>query len=163
MGLTLGCKAQRRTELTSEQKERWLRDSTDHAIALARWIRDSVVIDSIARTINTDSLYHLEHSMLLTGDRRLPQEAACEEFRLAWRHGGNAALVAMKRMEDTIWRGIEPESVLAMQRRVGPGQFVTMSRHVCGDGGWPHAPETLNGTPLLDHQPRPISPRQPTR
>lgn len=39
-------------------------DSVKYVTESTKWVRDSVAIDSISRTINTDSLFHLLRAQL---------------------------------------------------------------------------------------------------
>jgi len=68
-----------------------------------KWVRDSIVRDSISRTINTDSLYRTWRRMLHAPDPvPLMGLIYCEGARLAWRYGTIPSLAASERMEDTL-------------------------------------------------------------
>lgn len=76
------------------------------AAAVTRWERADFVLDSLSRLVNTDSLYRLRRAILLPADTStLLREMHCEVVRLRWRYGSAPAARAVKRMEDTLWRG----------------------------------------------------------
>lgn len=81
-----------------------------HAALLQRYVRDSTVLDSLSRLVNTDSLralYRLALEPSVSGEKLL-QEAWCEETRLMVMHGVIPARKAIDRMLDTVYadRGI---------------------------------------------------------
>ena len=86
---------------------------------LAKWQRDSTVIDSISRTINTDSLYRLFRAAL-PPQPMVPIVRAlnCESDRLSARYGSIPADAEIERMNDTLWRGIRKADVDAMNSRL---------------------------------------------
>lgn len=95
----------------------WLRDSTEYVADSANFVRDSVVRDSISHTVDTDSLYRLYRRMFAAADP-VPVMAlvGCELGRLSWTYGGLPVGAAVKRMEDTLWRRSERDSVKRRRR-----------------------------------------------
>src|SRR6478672_3750071 len=80
----------------------WLHDSVAYHQRLAQWLRDSIVVDSVSRTVPTDSLQHLFRTLLGSPDPApVLQEIDCEQFRLSWRYGSLPVMDAVQRMLDT--------------------------------------------------------------
>lgn len=94
------------------------------------------VIDSVAATINTDSLYRTYRAMLVASDPEpLLTRASCIESELRWRFGMFPAQHAIDRMRDTLWQGKAQEQK-AMEARFPTSVFITTSDAACG----PHGP-----------------------
>jgi hypothetical protein len=75
---------------------------------LRRWLRDSIVLDSVTQVVNTDTLYQLYRQAL---ERKgvtlaLMSAVACEELRLAVRYGSVPSNRAINRLLDTVYRDI---------------------------------------------------------
>jgi hypothetical protein len=72
---------------------------------LAEWLRDSTVLDSVTRTVPTDSLYHIFRTAL--GPKGTTSEhirqMVCEQVRLGIRYGHVPAARAFDRMLDTVY------------------------------------------------------------
>jgi hypothetical protein len=86
---------------------------------MAVWSRDSTVIDSISRSINTDSLYHLNRTALhATETVPILREINCETKRLSHHYGQTASWAAIQRMQDTLWHPSEKDDVARMNGRV---------------------------------------------
>lgn len=101
--MAVGAACQRSQNLTPQQDAAWKRDSTRYVQESTKWVRDSIVRDSISRTINTDSLYRTYRRMLDAADPvPLMGLIYCEGARLAWRYGAIPAVAATERMEDTL-------------------------------------------------------------
>ena len=132
-------------------------DSVAYEQQLAAWLRDSAVIDSIARTIDTDSLYRV-HRSALTADNPEPvyQQIACEGDRLYIRHGTIAAELAIARMRDTLWKPGEEDEVRRMRARLP--RVVELSTEHCQPYTGPKAPKRIGDTPLNTRAPRPMRP-----
>lgn len=132
---------------------RWVRD-------VEVWQRDSVVIDSLAALVRTDSLFRLSRAMLAAeSPARLFAEVVCERWRLAWRHGARPASLAIGRMEDTVFRRDDETLVARMWSRVDRGAVVSLDQRRCGEPGFA-APPAAGGTPLHGDVPRPEMPRR---
>jgi hypothetical protein len=126
----------------------WAPESVRIAQEEAVWKQDSVVLDSLSRTVNTDSLFRVGRAMLISRDpARLMNAAACERYRLAWRHGARPAQLAIWRMEDTLYAADEADAVEQMRERLDRGFGVELGRKSCGDPGL-RAPRTVGATPL---------------
>lgn len=133
---------------------RWVRD-------LEVWQRDSAVIDSLAATVRTDSLYRLSRAMLASAAPGVVYaELVCERWRLAWRHGSRPASVAIARMEDTVWRGVDAAALARVESQLSRGAPVALDRARCGEPGIASA-ATHGSTPLHGDVPRPEMPRRP--
>jgi hypothetical protein len=124
---------------------------------LAAWLRDSAVIDSITRTVDTDSLYRL-HRSALAADNPEPiyQQIGCEGDRLYLRYGGNAARIAIKRMRDAVYKPGEADDVRRMEARLP--RVVELSTEHCEPYTGPRAGTRLGETPLNTITPRPSPP-----
>jgi len=107
----------------------------------------SRVIDSVAGTINTDSLYRAYHSMLSDPH---PEEVlpliGCIEQLLMWRHGMYPAERAIARMRDTLWRGAD-SAANAMLARLPSSGVVDENHSLCGPFG-ERGPLTVDGFPM---------------
>jgi hypothetical protein len=140
---------------------RWRADSLDYRHQLEKWARDSLTIDSVARTINTDSTYRLWHRMLsMEHPETLFPQLDCERDRIMRHYGYRPAALAFKRMDDTLMRSVDRAAMTAMLERIPRGIVRTItSESDCGSMG-PDAPDTLNGVPLQFEPARPSSPRK---
>ena len=136
--------------------------------ALSQFERDSAnwaVMDSISRTINTDSLYHLYHVLLHSANPvPIMHLRDCEEFRLVWRYGAKPTIAAKRRMADTLFTPSERK--LAIERdaklditaedlailRTGP--------KACGPMG-PMQGNIVDGAHIETTETRPVRPRKP--
>lgn len=129
--------------------------------ALAAWLRDSTVVDSVSRTIDTDTLYALYRKMLTAPDpAAIYQEIACEEWRLSRRHHSLPTAAAVRRMMDTVWRRDEAELVRLMNARLPKPGHVSAGHWSCGYRGEESGPAEVNGTSLAFEKPRPVRPRR---
>ena len=78
---------------------------------IAEQRRRIAAFDSVVRTVNTDSAYRLWHAMLTSTHPRVEQLAIdCEYDRLSYRYGV-AAITAIQRMTDTLFRDSDPRAV----------------------------------------------------
>jgi hypothetical protein len=130
--------------------------------ALAAWRRDSAVVDSVSRTIDTDTLFHLHRAVLGASDPAVAMQAvACEEWRLARLYQPLPAAAARKRMSDTLWR---PEDAHALRRlkarHPGLGQ-VQFGHLACGYPGEERVPADVHGVSMRTAPPRPTPPLRP--
>lgn len=129
---------------------------------LASWLRDSIVLDSMTRLVNTDSLYKLYRRALDPPGVTLAlmTDVSCEEVRLKIGFGSVPARRAIQAVHDTMYRdrGI----------RDGMGYFVA---HAPSEGTielgsarcrpYPPAAPRAIGTTRLDTElpPKPRAPR----
>jgi len=131
-----------------------------YASRLARWLRDSVVLDSMTRLVNTDSLFRLYRRALEPGQVSLEvlQEESCEEERLYIEHGSVPAKRAIRAMRDTVFRdhGIRDGMRYFISRAPAEGVIEGGARR-CGPYP-PRAPDFIGATRLdteLGSRPRP--------
>jgi len=104
--------------------------------------RRIAAFDSVVRSIKTDSSYRLWHSMLSAPDIRKAQLAMmCEDARLTDVYG-KAAVVALDRMLDTLWKRDDSKLVEQMDRRL-VGASPRMGRDTCGPRTGSPAPAWL--------------------
>lgn len=131
---------------------------------LAQWLRDSVVLDSMTRLVNTDSLFRLYRRALEPGrvTVALVQQVSCEEERLAIGHESIPAQRAIRAVRDTVYRdhGIRDGFRYFASRAPAEG-VIEGGRGRCGPYP-PRAPRII-GTTRLDTElgTRPRPPRKP--
>lgn len=105
------------------------------------------VIDSVASTINTDTLYRAYHSMLVAPH---PESVAplidCIERRMMWQRGMYPAQRAIQRMKDTVWARVEGQ-VSAMEARIPASGYLQSNDSLCGPFGR-RGPLIIDGVPL---------------
>ncbi len=149
-----------------EAAARWSQDSANYVRDSIKWVHDSVVVDSISRTVNTDSLYQLNRAQLRAEDPIPLQRAiGCEMSRLYWVYGSNAAGDAYHRMLDTLYRPVDRADMTRVSNRLhslsieemaslgsGPGQ--------CGGFGRRHQLR-VDDASLDTRTGRPARPRRP--
>ena len=122
--------------------------STMTAADVAYLRHDSLVIDSIVRTVRTDSLYRLYRAMLYAADPTpIYQEVFCEGSRLSDRHGIRASTIAKKRMQDTLWKHGEERLYNSIYTRMPSTYMFTVSDSTCGPMG-PPPPDSIDGVSL---------------
>ena len=115
----------------------------------ATFLRDSLVNDSVARSIDTDSLARL-FTVLMAGGPNAPaleQEVGCESFRHGWRYGWTPAMLALIRVQDSLakthgraWRKFNERGMVSVVTSVSPD--------LRGVAGEPPAPLTIGETRL---------------
>lgn len=105
------------------------------------------VIDSVASTIDTDSLYHTYRAMLnAPHPEQLVALTDCIGERLIWRYGMYPADHAIQRMLDTLWNGVEDQA-RAMRDRWPPYGLAVVTDSTCGPLG-PRGPLLVEGVAL---------------
>lgn len=119
---------------------------------LAEWVRDSALIEDLARQVPLDSFAALTRAM---GEPRTHewavQERACEMLRLGYRFGGVPLEVALKR-----WQGPFYEAHPGLGERIDalrrPGAVVSLSQGTCNisDSLW----NNRRKAPLYSSKPR---------
>jgi hypothetical protein len=120
------------------------------------------VIDSISRTINTDSLYRLWHTMLRASDITPVYAAiACETSRQGYEYGSVPAAWAQKRMQDTLWMPDERDAYRQLTEKIShlsPESIGAsgVSPRKCGWGAMQDG--TVDGTDLDIDPVRPAPP-----
>ena len=163
------CQAGRASGKQTAPDTQWGRDSAKYVKDSIKWVHDSLVIDSIARTINLDSLYHLYRSQLRAEDPVPVQRAIdCEMAKQSWLHGSNAAQDAYHRMLDTVYRktdSADMKRVSGRLRSMSVAEMASLSvgERQCGKfSRWgPQHPDSVDGAPLLGRGGRPAPPRRP--
>ena len=121
-----------------------------------RWQRDSAVLDSVTREVNTARLYALYRKAL--GKEgvtvRLLTELACEEVRLGIHYGEVPWQRASKAVRDTVYRDIGVTDALEYLARLAPSEGNVATGQNCRP--FPsRAPATIGGTRLDMELPRP--------
>jgi hypothetical protein len=161
-----GAACQHNADRSTPPSPEWLRDSTKYVADSAKFVHDSGVRDSLSRMVNTDSLYRLYRRMLAAADP-VPVMAlvGCELGRLSWTYGGLPVDAAVMRMEDTLWRRSERDSVKRMWGQVSNMSVEDMAKQGLSPKrcGWrtPQMPRFFNGTDLLALPGRPQRPKRP--
>jgi hypothetical protein len=128
--------------------------------------RRIAAFDSVVRSINTDSVYKLWHWSLSLPDPKIgQQQAMCEEGRLMYRYGVSAAMAALRRMQDTLWRDADKQQVARLERGL-KGESLPIGHGTCGPPTTKEAPYWLREwsvypLPLLPPSPTDSVPRHP--
>ncbi|HKN67881.1 MAG TPA: hypothetical protein VJW73_16470 [Gemmatimonadaceae bacterium] len=153
--VSMACRRPEPEQISPSAQARWASDSADYVRRLDRWLRDSTVIDSIVRTINTDSLRSL-YRAAWTLPQAAPavQEIVCEQARLALKHGHAAVGIVQRRIEGEEWSPDQRLIDRHMGQRLPHATAFELSNERCHLTGSP-APDSLNGTPLDFVNPRP--------
>lgn len=139
----------------------WLRDSVAYQQRLAKWLRDSTVIDSIVRSINTDSLSRLYDRMIRSEHPEVELQLIwCEGRRIGRRYGSIPMLRAEDRVRDSVQASAGQQAVDRMNHRM-PARGLLSGRN-CPPLEGPPPPSEHDGTPLNTQTPRPVPPRRPT-
>jgi hypothetical protein len=125
-------------------------DTSDAAQYRAYMRRDSQVIDSLSRLASTDSLYRLNRRLLTTPrPDSLVQAILCERARIFDKHGSRPSEIAIQRMIDTAWNGVERSRIEDVERQLASGIAFEVSERTCGQ--LPIlAPDSINGISLTD-------------
>jgi hypothetical protein len=132
--------------------------------ALAVWRRDSAVVDSVSRTIDTDSLYRLHRALLTAQDPAAAhQEIACEAWRIKRRYHELPASAAVRRMLDTVWNAGDADALRALKARFAEPAKVSVGHWVCGYPGEQVGPAEVSGASMMFEKARPTPPRPPKR
>lgn len=117
-------------------------DAPPYFGTLEEWQRDSAIVDSISRGVQTDSLYHAYRAALSASDlQQAHQKIVCFELELRRRHGNYPALLAIDRMKDTVWNGIDPSLVRAHDERAPAAMSMRGDSETCG---WPESLKARN-------------------
>lgn len=147
--------------LSPAERASWASDSAEYIRRLDRWRRDSIVIDSIVHTINTDSLRSLYRAVWnLPHAAPALQELVCEQARLARRFGDVAAGIAQDRVQQQEWGTDQKQIDRHLDQRMPASGTVEISNERCHLTG-AQAPESVQSTSLKFASPRPVPPRRP--
>ena len=142
--------------LSPAEQARWASDSVEYVRRLDGWRRDSIVIDSIVQTINTDSLRSLYRAVWnLPHAAPAMQELVCEQTRLARRFGDLAAGIAQDKVQRQEWGTDRKQIDRHLDQRMPSSGTIEISDQRCHLTG-AHAPDSLNGTSLKFASPRPV-------
>src|SRR5438270_98136 len=111
--------AQSRRTLSPAAQAQWTQDSLDYEKRLAKWIYDSTAIDSVVRSIKTDSLARLYERMFVsdTPVKEL-QLITCEEDRIGRRYGSEPGLRVISFVRDSMYRAAGGATVAHMRARM---------------------------------------------
>lgn len=105
------------------------------------WRRDSATVDSLSRLVNTDSLFlAYRQSLTDTNYQAAHQQIKCLRSRLLLQHGTYPSGLAIDRMMDTLWRGVDPQIIADHDARVPAALFVGIDSARCGTPSamWKH-------------------------
>ena len=143
------------------------RDSAKFVRDSIRWARAPIVIDSISRTINTDSLYRL-YRTFIAAENPVPVWGAilCETVRLSRTYGSLPAHAAEDRMLDTTFHPADKVSRERAEHRLRimtpeEALSVTMGARTCGRRIFEESRTELDGIPLDQPVERPVKPKRP--
>jgi len=139
--------------------EDWRIDSTAYERAITKWNSDSLVIDSVSRLIDTDSLYRLNRNKVFAADPYpFLQPIACERFRLVRRFGALPLEQAMARMNDTLWKGIPDSTIRRYEATKSRPVSTVIGEEACGARG-PVGPFVVKGVSMNASEGRPQPPK----
>ena len=157
-----GCDARRERSGVGAIADSAVGDSAYQA-KLRNWRRDSVVLDSVTREINTAKLYALYRQALGREGvtLRLMTELACEEVRLGRHYGIVAWQRASKAVRDTVYRDLGETDGLAYIARHAPSEGGVETGENCRPLP-PRAPQKIGETRLDVEFPRPWPGKAPT-
>jgi hypothetical protein len=143
------------------------RDSqTEDPALLAEQHRRIAAFDSVVRTINTDSVYKLwRWSLTLAAPKVGQQQVQCEVDQMMFYYGVPASMAALRRMQDTLWRGVDPQQVGRLRRGL-EGESLPVTSAICGPRTTEKAPYWLREwyiypLPQLPPSPTDSAPRLP--
>jgi len=158
--IVVGASCARTRTLSPEVQMQWSHDSLDYAKRLAKWRYDSTAIDSVVRSIPTDSLAHL-YERMLTSD--MPEEELqlifCEEVRLGVRYGSEPMIRVIDHVRDSIYDAAGGRAVARMRERMPRAGRITSS--ACPKSEARPVTMTPGGTRLDVILRRPRPPRRP--
>ena len=150
-----GCDARRERSGVGAIADSAVGDSAYQA-KLRNWRRDSAVLDSVTREVNTAKLYALYRQAL--GKEgvtlRLMTELGCEEVRLGIQYGEVPWQRASNAVRDTVYRDIGVSDGLDYIARHAPDEGVVETGQNCRPLP-PRAPKTIGETRLDAEFPRP--------
>src|SRR4051812_22768794 len=114
MSIPTAAERARRETARQSALNQWLADSAAYDGILNKWLRGSTVIDSIARTISTDSLQKL-YRAAKNAPHPWPlfQAIECEQLFLHKRYGLTPMSWAAQRAESASWTPAERSAALA--------------------------------------------------
>jgi len=156
--------------LSRYREQRAERGAPDSAVGdsayqarLRNWRRDSTVLDSVTRQVNTAKLYALYRQALGREGvtLRLMTELACEEVRLGRHYGIVAWQRASKAVRDTVYRDLGETDGLAYIARHAPSEGGVETGENCRPLP-PRAPQKIGETRLDVEFPRPWPGKAPT-
>ena len=135
-------------------------EDSAYAAKLKKYLRDSTVLDSLTKVVQTDSLYRLYRQAILSNkvDVNLVAEVWCEELRLTTRHGIIPADRAINRLRDTVYRDIEVHDAFDYLASRAPNEGHFNSSY-CGELP-PPGPRVIDGTSTDIEPRRPAPPRK---
>jgi len=127
---------------------------------LRSWRRDSAVLDSASREVNTAALYSLYRQALGRDGvtLRLMSEMDCEDLRLTYHYGVVPTKHAVDAMRDTVYRDIGVADALDYVARHAPAEgIIETGFDLCQPMPSP-GPKTIASTRLDVEYPRPRPP-----
>ena len=158
--MMLGASCARSRALSPEAQAQWTRDAIDYERHLAKGIYDSTAIDSVMRSIPTDSLGRLYERMLASDmpEKEL-QLIACEQTRLGVHYGSEPTVRVGDRVRDSVYDAAGGAAVARMRRRMPQTGRITSS--ACPKSEARPITVTPGGTRLDVILRRPRPPRRP--
>ena len=132
-----GCRRDRPVTPPSPALLQWLQDSVEYERAVLKWHRNIARLDSIAATIDVDSLVALYRAIeLQRGDPvRLIQETICEKDRILMPYGQVVAGRAFRRAQMSVWasEAARQRAHRRIEPRVPNGTVFSGGPEFCGD------------------------------
>jgi hypothetical protein len=148
--------------LPADLQRRWMADSLGYEKALAGWMRDSVILDSLAAAADRSAMVALYRQYETRDAQAMIQAEECESTRLMLRHGLQVAERITALAAQDVWPTEEERKAAArrLHGRVRESFFVESSEEACGPFP-PRSGDTVAGVPVNYPPPRPWRPRRP--
>lgn len=146
--------------LSPAQQAQWTRDSLDYENRLAKWKYDSAAVDSVVRSIKTDSLERLYELMFVSNTPiKELQLISCEEDRITRHYGAIPSVEVASHVRDSMYHVAGGSTVARMRSRMP--RTGRLSSGACGKGTGPVVKATPGGTRLDVMLNRPLAPKRP--
>ena len=152
---------QQRDLAVREHDSEWQYNFTIYEQRLAKWLRDSVVIDSIAGTIPRDSVRQVYLDMLASAQPAMQlQKLLCLEIALSRKYGHTPVKLAARQVEESVFAQSGTSASRAMNARF-PDRGLLLSTSRCAPRkAGEVVPESLDGTSLMTESPKPVLPKR---
>jgi hypothetical protein len=158
--MLLAASCARTRGMSPDAQAQWTRDSLEYERRLAKWIYDSTAIDSVVRSIPTDTLAHLYERMLAS---RMPEQElqliSCEQVRIGIQSGSTPMVRLSNQVRDSVFEAAGRAAVARMWRRMPRSGRITGS--ACPKSEARPITMTTGGTRLDVILRRPRPPRRP--
>jgi hypothetical protein len=142
------------------RSERWLADSAAYVTNLNQWLRDSVVVDSVARSVDITELV-AAYRQVATGAQPAEgmAQVTCAQSRVFWDYGDLAAEAAVQRAHDSVEHLVGAKAFADAVARMPQSGAIEPPDYKKCLGKEPEHRKSLGSTRLDVRATRPIPPR----